>query len=246
MSKPFHHISARKSVPLFIFGDHASRLIPGRYNDLGLTGEDLTRHIAWDIGTETVIRTLCEEIGCAGQLAGVSRLVIDLNRELELGSLIPEISDGTIIPGNQNLSPAERQRRIDDYYRPYHAAISDNLETMGFGLAISVHSFTPRLKDQEPRPLEIGLLHKSDAATANLFQAELAKLQPKWRTAHNEPYSAFDLNFTIDEHVGKRGLPHLSIEINQAMIDTNIKAKSVAGVLAQALGPIITKIEKAV
>ena len=74
MSQAFNTIKATKDAPVFIFGDHASRHIPSEYDNLGLSGEDLTRHIAWDIGTETVIRHLCEHFGCGGQLAVVSRL----------------------------------------------------------------------------------------------------------------------------------------------------------------------------
>ena len=55
MSEAYHSIAATKNVPLFIFGDHASKHIPEEYNNLGLSGDDLTRHIAWDIGTETCL-----------------------------------------------------------------------------------------------------------------------------------------------------------------------------------------------
>ena len=55
MSEPFHIIPAVSETPLFFFGDHASRHIPARYDNLGLSGDDLTRHIAWDIGTEAVL-----------------------------------------------------------------------------------------------------------------------------------------------------------------------------------------------
>ena len=54
MSEAFHIIPAVKDTPVFIFGDHASKHIPDEFNDLGLQGDDLTRHIAWDIGSQTV------------------------------------------------------------------------------------------------------------------------------------------------------------------------------------------------
>ncbi len=245
MSKPYDYIPASREVPLFVFGDHASKHIPESYDNLGLSGEDLTRHIAWDIGTETVVRTLCAEIGCAGQVAGVSRLVIDLNRVLTMDTLIPEISDETIIPGNQNIDDEEWQRRVDTYYTPYHENLGRALDAMGFGMGISIHSFTPQLKGKSPRELEIGLLFKVDEPSAAAFKGELSKVRPDWRVAYNEPYSAFDLNHTIDANVSTRTLPHLSIEINQAMIDTDDKAVSVARDLAKALRPLISKIEDA-
>lgn len=243
MSKPFHYIPANRSASAFVFGDHASRHIPAEYENLGLAGDDLTRHIAWDIGTETVVRILCTELGCAGQVAGISRLLIDFNRVLTMDTLIPKTSDGTIIPGNQKIDDDEWQNRVDKFYAPYHENIGRSLDAMGFGLGISIHSFTPQLKDQKPRDLEIGLLFKVDASSAAHFTKELSKIRPDWRIANNEPYSAYDLNHTVDEHVSARGLPHLGIEINQALIDTYAKAASVALDLAKAIRPLILKLE---
>jgi len=44
----FETIKAKSgtAVPLFIFGDHSSAHIPQAYNNLGLTGEDLTRGLS--------------------------------------------------------------------------------------------------------------------------------------------------------------------------------------------------------
>lgn len=245
MSKAFNHIPATSETPLFVFGDHASKHIPETYKNLGLSGDDLTRHIAWDIGTETIIRTLCAELGCAGQVASVSRLVIDLNRDPDMDSLIPAMSDGSTIPRNQDLSAEQRLKRMERYYAPYHAALGESLDQMGFGLAVSVHSFTPQLAGQAPRELEIGLLVKDDEISAELFKAELAKIKPDWRCAVNEPYSAYDLNYTVDTHVGSRGLPHISVEFNQSLIDTEQKAVAAGQVLARALAPLIYSLETA-
>jgi len=224
---------------VFVFGDHASKHIPASLGNLGLSGNDLTRHIAWDIGTETVVKTLCKIFGCAGHIAGVSRLVIDLNRELAMKSLIPDISDGSVISGNQNMSAKERQRRIDAYYIPYHTAMNRALDRMGFGLAVSIHSFTPQLAGDVPRSLEIGLLMKDDPQSANRFKTALHQLKPQWRIGINEPYSAYDLNHTVDANIGSRGLPHVSIEISQTLISDTPNAEKVGAVLAQALKPII-------
>ncbi len=245
MSEAYTKITAKKDVPLFVFGDHASRHIPEKYNNLGLSGDDLNRHIAWDIGTDEVVMGLCAEFGCAGQLAGVSRLMIDPNRGLTLGSLIPEVSDGTTIPGNANLSDTEWQNRVDKFYTPYHEAMGRALDVMGFGMAISIHSFTPQLVGKSPRELEIGLLFKDDEISAAKFTKSLKEVKPDWRIAYNEPYSAFDLNHTVDANVSTRGLPRLSIEVNQALIDSKAKALDVAAILAQALRPIIAQIKVA-
>lgn len=215
MSEPFHIIPAASETPLFIFGDHASRHIPERYDNLGLSGDDLTRHIAWDIGTEAVIRGLCKRFKCGGVLAGFSRLLIDPNRSKRMDSLIPKSSDGTLIPGNQDIDAAARAERIETLYSPYHAALTQELNKLSSPLTISVHSFTPKPHLGETRTLDMGLLIKHDEGTAQAFKNALYRLAPKLSVGMNEPYSAHDLNHTIDLHVAPRALPHLAIEIRQ-------------------------------
>ncbi len=239
MSQAFHMIKAVSDAPVFIFGDHASRHIPNAYDNLGLTGDDLIRHIAWDIGTETVIRHLCEHFGCGGQLAGVSRLVIDLNRDPEAKGLIPAESDGTHIPGNADLSEAQRQDRMARFYTPYHAALGQNLGRLKTPFVLSIHSFTPKPDTGEARPTDIGLLVRHDAASAKQFKEMCQEISPSFQVDINLPYSAYDLNYTVDEHVAPRGLRHLAIEIRQDHIDTDEKARAIASVLANVIEPII-------
>ena len=238
MTEAYHIIPAKSDIPLFIIGDHASNHIPSRYDNLGLSGEDLTRHIAWDIGSETVIRALCGQFGCAGQVAGVSRLVIDLNREPERDTLIPLISDGSVIPGNQNLTPKQRAQRVSQYYAPYHAALAAKLDSLQNPLVLSIHSFTPQVKGESPRPVDIGLLVRHDEPTAAAFKTGMDSAYD-YDVRVNEPYSAYDLNYTVDHHLAPRGLRHLAIEIRQDHIDMEAKARHVAGQLATVIKPLI-------
>jgi len=243
MSPSHISIPARQDLPVFIFGDHASKHIPAEFSNLGLTGDDLTRHIAWDIGTDVVVETLCEYYGCAGQLANFSRLVIDPNRDIRMPCLIPVESDGTLIPGNRAVDENLRRARIDKFHTPYHAAINQALDAMGHGLAVSIHSFTPKLDMGHERDLEIGLLVKHDESSAQIMIDAMADMTPDWRVKINEPYSAHILNYTIDTDVASRGLPHLAIEINQGMIDTDEKARNVALRLAPTIKPVIDNLD---
>lgn len=239
-SPAFHLIPTMRDASLFIFGDHASRHIPADYQDLGLSGDDLTRHIAWDIGTETVIRELCTHFGCAGQIAGVSRLVIDLNRAPDMPGLIPVMSDGTLIPGNEDLSDIARQNRIDRFYAPYHQQLNTQMDAQmkvsGSPFVISVHSFTPHPQMGARRETDIGLLTKHDFPTAERFQQSL---NGPLRVDINEPYSAYDLNYTIDANVSGRGLRHLAIEIRQDHIATDKDARDMAQRLAPHIAALI-------
>ena len=239
MSDPFHIIPAASETPLFFFGDHASRHIPDRYENLGLTGDDLTRHIAWDIGSEAVIRGLCERFDCGGIVAGFSRLLIDPNRSKRMDSLIPEASDGTLIPGNQNVSVEARAERIETLYTPYHTALTKSLNAVTSPLVVSVHSFTPKPNEGEARTLDMGLLVKHDEGTAQAFKDALYRTAPKLSVGMNEPYSAYDLNHTIDLHVAPRALRHLAIEIRQDHIRHDHGVAKYVKLLGDALKQIM-------
>jgi len=239
MSEPFHIIPAASETPLFLFGDHASRHFPDRYDNLGLTGDDLTRHIAWDIGSEAVIRGLCERFECGGIVAGFSRLLIDPNRSKRMDSLIPTESDGTIIPGNQNVSPEARAERIETLYAPYHGALTEQLNKASSPLVVSVHSFTPKPNEGEARDLDMGLLVKHDDGTAQDFKDAIYRTAPKLSVGINAPYSAHDLNHTIDLHVAPRALRHLAIEIRQDHIRHDHGVANYVKLLGDALKQIM-------
>lgn len=244
-SGPFRTIDPRSDTPLLIFGDHASAHIPPRYKDLGLSGDDLTRHIAHDIGTETIISALCERFGAAGHICGFSRLLIDANRDPNALGLIPQTSDGTDIPGNSGLPEMERAVRMAEFYTPYHGGLARAVEGLKRAqanpLIISVHSFTPQplsgLDSENGRAMDLALLVKEDTATADKFMAGAAKHLPALDSRINEPYSAHDLNYTIDVHAGRSR--HLAIEIRQDHIGDEHKASAYAAILGDIIAELI-------
>jgi predicted N-formylglutamate amidohydrolase len=91
---PYVVLPAKTGNAVFCFCDHATNHIPERYDNLGLEEADLMRHIAWDIGAETLTRQFCKTYGAAGLLARFSRLLIDPNRETGSEGIIPPVSDG--------------------------------------------------------------------------------------------------------------------------------------------------------
>ncbi|MEL6685985.1 MAG: N-formylglutamate amidohydrolase [Pseudomonadota bacterium] len=234
----FHTVSG-ENMSVFVFADHASNHMPDWVGDLGVSNADMQRHIAWDIGTEWVTRALCAQLSCAGVICGFSRLVIDANRELVAPGLIPEFSDATNIPANHGLSQVLRQERIDRLYQPYHDAIGAGLDARPEALAISIHSFTPQLRGHPKRKTDIGLLVKDDTETADQFIARMATIRPDYRVEINQPYSAYDLNHTVDHNVVPRGLRHLAIELRQDHISDQDNAHRMADILARAIEPLL-------
>jgi predicted N-formylglutamate amidohydrolase len=63
---------------------------------------------------------------------------------------------------------------------------------------------------------------------------------PGIKVGDNEPYSGKDPHdFTIDHHGEAEGLPHVSIEIRQDLVDTDDGVQNWGGRLAEALTPIL-------
>ena len=92
--------------------------------DLGLPAAEFERHIAYDIGVEAVTRELAAWLGAPAVLANFSRLLIDPNRGEDDPTLIRQLYDGTVVPGNYPMAAEERERRLDRFYRPYHDAVA--------------------------------------------------------------------------------------------------------------------------
>ena len=205
----------------FLTCDHAGRAFPHRLGTLGLPEFETFRHIAWDIGIGAVGRQLSQLLDAAVVLQTYSRLVIDCNRDPNVPSSIPEISENTEIPGNVCLDEGERALRVDAIFRPYHDAISAALDRRAAAgracVLIALHSFTPVFKGVG-RPWQVAVLFNRDPRLAHAL-AELLRAEGDLVVGENEPYRVTDLtDYTVPVHGERRGLPHVEIEIRQDLI----------------------------
>lgn len=229
-------------APVLITCDHASRRVPRALGTLGLSDEELSRHIGWDIGAAAVSRDLARLLDAPAILASYSRLVIDCNRDPRDTTSIPETSDGVIIPGNRALSSEARVVRQADIFTPYHDAVADWLEArLARGEApalLSVHSFTPALGGKA-RPWHVGILWDADPRIPVPLLAAL-RADPALVVGDNQPYSAREpAGYTVRHHAVARGLPHVAIELRQDLIADDRGAAGWAERLAAALAPIL-------
>jgi predicted N-formylglutamate amidohydrolase len=226
---------ARKADILFVC-DHASNKVPKAYGTLGLEEGQFAAHIAYDIGAAQVTRALAAAYGAPAVLAEWSRLLIDLNRGADDPTLVMKLSDGRIIPGNARAGDAEIQKRLDLYYRPYHAAIAKEIEKLRAAGAvptiISMHSFTPVWKDFK-RPWQVGVLWDRDGRLAIPLMKALSRAG--FTVGDNEPYKGELENDCMYVHGTGNGLPHVLIEIRQDIVATPDAAQK----FAARLKPII-------
>jgi predicted N-formylglutamate amidohydrolase len=218
--KPYRGIDGDASTGLLILCDHAENSIPEAYGTLGLKPQDLHRHIAYDLGAAQVAERLAAALGAPAILSCFSRLLIDPNRGLDDPTLIMQISDGLIVPGNVGLCPEEVEDRIERYYRPYHQAIERAIQA-AIALAkppviVSIHSFTQAWRGVG-RPWEVGVLWDKDPRLA-LPLLEALKAVPGIEVGDNAPYSGQLRGDTLYRHGTTLGLAHALIEVRQDLI----------------------------
>ncbi len=231
MNQTFTIFGDPKKVGILIVGDHASNYIPDDI-DLGLDRAQQESHIAWDIGVAGVANILVNQYGYAAILAGISRLVVDLNRYADEDAVVPTVSDGITLYGNQ-ISDLARIERIQRYYHPYHSALANLLKQTPPKLLLSLHSFTPQLADRpdEKRPWEISVLYNNDDRAAGIAIPEFENAGLV--VGDQLPYSGKLLNATMNRHGEGNNISYLGIEMRQDLVaDINGQARF-ASLLAQ-------------
>jgi predicted N-formylglutamate amidohydrolase len=206
--------------------------------NLGISDALLDDHIAVDIGAGPLARALACRLACPAILGAWSRLVVDLNREFDESNVIPSISDGWPIPGNEGLSAAARQARIERYWKPYHAFVEAKVRDMRPAMLVGIHSFTPQLASRPDhwRPWQVGILYNQDGRAARIAIPLLR--EASLVTGDNEPYSGQELNATMNRHAEAHGLPYLGIEVRQDLIADEAGVEE----WAELLAPVITQV----
>jgi predicted N-formylglutamate amidohydrolase len=231
---PFRIVRPTGSGEFVLLCDHASNHVPEELKNLGLPRVELERHIAWDIGAAGVTEALSEIFDAPAILCNTSRLVIDCNRQLSRRDLIPEVSDGTVVPGNQNLSDTARAFRIKRWFQPYHDAIESVSAQRARPVVLSIHSMTPSLAGVD-RAWQVAISSHLDRSLAEPILAALR--QPgDVAVGDNQPYDLDPaMDYSIPFHALCRGLPHLQVEFRQDEISDPAGQRRWAERFAQAL-----------
>ena len=237
---PFHIFGEERPARWLITCDHASNNVPPEVNggDLGLSDADMARHIAWDPGAAGVSIALAEMLNAPVILGNFSRLVIDPNRGEDDPTLIMQLYDGTIIPANRHVDAAERERRLDACYRPYHRAVECCAARQDDTVFVAIHSYTRRLRGREARPWHIGILYGKDARLARPLLRRL-EAEGDLCVGENEPYGGHLDGDSVDRHAIRHGRANVLIEIRNDLIRTDAEqyewAKRLAPILEEVL-----------
>jgi predicted N-formylglutamate amidohydrolase len=216
---PFETHGTGRTGRWLITCDHAANTVPPFVNGgtLGVSADDMARHIAYDIGAAGVARHLGRLLDSPVILSNFSRLVIDPNRGEDDPTLIMKLYDGTIIQGNRHADRVELDRRLNRCYRPYHTALAELAARRADTIILSIHSFTPQLNGHPPRPWQVGLLYAADTRLARPL-IDLLRAEPDLCVGENEPYGGHLPGDAIARHAIAYQRPNVLIEIRNDLI----------------------------
>jgi predicted N-formylglutamate amidohydrolase len=217
---PYTILPGSLTSGVLLLCDHAANDFPAGYDSLGVAPAQLQRHIAYDPGAAGITRHMARLLGAPAVLTRYSRLLIDPNRGEDDPTLIMRISDGAIVPGNAAMTLDERQKRIDHYYRPYHAAVDQLIDAMIDAgkppVVYSVHSFTENWRGWM-RPWHAGVLWDKDPRLAVPLLTALRE-DDTLVVGDNEPYAGALRGDCVHKHATMRGLANALIEVRQDLI----------------------------
>jgi N-formylglutamate deformylase len=144
--------------PLLISMPHVGTLIPTdqqtRYQPRALRTEDTDWYL------ERLYRSIAERLGASLIVPRYSRFLIDLNRPPEDTPMYPGASNTELCPTRfftgeplylpgQEPDAAEKLRRRETYWRPYHEALQAELDRLkdmhGYALLFDAHSIKSEL-----------------------------------------------------------------------------------------------------
>lgn len=181
----------------------------------------MARHIAIDVGARALALEVAQQLGATLIMQRYSRLVIDMNRPPESHELCPAVSDGSEIGFNQDLTDNDKKARLKEIFNPYHGKISNTLDegnTPPVAL-VAIHSFSPQLVNQPPRPWHVDLISRKSLQLALRLRQILQSERPELMYGVNEIFAVSDKSdYTLRTHSEGRQLPGISIEVRNDML----------------------------
>lgn len=226
-------VRAGHGAHVLITCEHASERLPAPWawsaRDRRLVGT----HWAYDLGAAELAREHAARIGGVAVLSRFSRLLADPNRPEGSPTLFRAVAEGEPVELNASIDPAEREIRLDGYYRPFHDAVDREVAASGAPILLAMHTFTP-LYEGTRRTLEVGVLFDTEEALAMRLVSAFAAAGI--RVAPNEPYSGREgLIHVVERHARTHDRRAIELEVRQDLaIDPAFRAR-VLDVLAEHL-----------
>ena len=209
----------RRDVALLFTCEHGGNRIPRRWAALFTKHRALLdSHRGWDPGALTLARALSKATGAPLVASTTSRLLVDLNRSVHHRAVFSPITLA--------LPDAERERILDEFYRPYRSRVEhlvDGAIARGRVVHLSAHSFVPVLNGAT-RKADVALLYdparKPEKAFCDEWLADLKAELPTLALRRNSPYrgtadgltTALRRRHAVNDYIG------VEIEVNQRLL----------------------------
>ena len=144
---------------------------------------------------------------------------------------MPERSEVIDVPGNRDLSEADKAARVQAYYTPFHDALHRVIEQIADPIIATMHSFTPTYYGTL-RAVEIGILHDADSRLADAM-LRVADAHTDARVERNEPYGPdHGVTHTLKEHALRGGHLNVMLEVRNDLIETPEQQEEMAATLS--------------
>lgn len=213
------HIHLRQAV--LVTCEHGGNRVPAAYaNRFEGLGALLESHRGFDPGALATARALARCLDAPLLASTVTRLLVDLNREVGHRNVFSEATRG--------LDRRERQRLLERFHAPYRNRVVDEvrrlLESRPRVVHISSHSFTPVL-DGRRRALDVGLLYDPERELelefCGLWKRWLQREQAGLVVHRNRPYygTSDGLTRTLRRQLPSDRYLGIELEVNQAFVD---------------------------
>jgi len=241
---PVAVVNGQGASRVLLVCEHASHRFPARYAGLGMAEADKISHAAWDPGAQALAERLSAGLDAPLVLSTVSRLVYDCNRPPNAPGAMRPISEKIVIPGNENLTDADKAERIATVYEPFKQTLTQTIKSFETPpVLVTVHSFT-RVFNNIKRDVDVGIIHDQDDRLA-VRMIENSGAETDLKFALNQPYSRHDgVAHTLALHGTDNGLVNVMIEVCNDLIETPEQQDKIAAMLTTMLAKSLTEMGK--
>ena len=222
---------------LFLTCEHAGNQLPDHVEPREHEHDWIEDHWGWDIGARHLVYHMTRMEEAYAVLSRFSRLLCDPNRDMHQENLVRTHVRDNPVSFNRQLAEQEVADRVERYHVPYHEAVDRHLSRQVAlnpeTFLVSVHTFTPKLGDEE-RDLEVGLLFgDGQSYVDDLYEAVAAQ---GFDVELNEPYSGLDeLIYSVSRHGENHDLRYIELEVRNDLVADTDDARRVAEGLVAAL-----------
>lgn len=215
--------ASRRDVPVVLTAEHAGAALPPPWSWPAADHRLVGTHWSTDLGITAFTERLAARLDVPAVLSTFTRLLVDPNRPLGSDTLFREVADHEPVHLNAGLTANvggalddERARRIDGFWRPYHAAVDRVLTAHPGADVLGLHSYTPDYQG-ERREVQIGVLYDRDVELGLAWAEALAGQGFDVRL--NEPWSGLaGLMYSPQTHATRHLRRAVELEIRNDLL----------------------------